>query len=43
MTLVMRCEDEERLVSYLYDDGSDTERAAVEASGAVRGLRHRAG
>ena len=31
MTLVMRCEDRERLVSYLYDDGSDTERAAVEA------------
>jgi hypothetical protein len=31
MTLVMRCEDRERLVSYLYDDGSDAERAAVEA------------
>jgi hypothetical protein len=31
MTLVMRCEDKDRLVSYLYDDGSDAERAAVEA------------
>jgi putative zinc finger protein len=31
MTLVMRCDDRERLVTYLYDDGSDAERAAVEA------------
>jgi hypothetical protein len=31
MTLVMRCDDRERLVTYLYDDGSDDERAAVEA------------
>ena len=31
MTIVMRCEDRDRLVSYLYDDGSDAERAAVEA------------
>jgi anti-sigma factor RsiW len=31
MALVMRCDEHERLVSYLYDDGSDAERAAVEA------------
>jgi len=31
MTLVMRCEDKERLVEYLYGESSDAERAAVEA------------
>jgi hypothetical protein len=31
MTLVMRCDEKERLVGYLYDDGPEAERAAVEA------------
>jgi hypothetical protein len=31
MTIVMRCEEKERLVGYLYDEGSPAERQAVEA------------
>ena len=31
MTLVMRCDEKERLVGYLYGEGSAEERAAVEA------------
>jgi hypothetical protein len=31
MTIVMRCEDKERLVGYLYDESSSAERQAVEA------------
>jgi hypothetical protein len=31
MTLVMRCDEKERLVGYLYDECSAAERAAVEA------------
>jgi len=31
MTIVMRCEDKERLVGYLYDESSPAERQAVEA------------
>ena len=31
MTLVMRCDEKERLVGYLYGEGSAGERAAVEA------------
>jgi anti-sigma factor RsiW len=31
MTLVMRCDEKDRLVGYLYDEASAAERAAVEA------------
>jgi hypothetical protein len=31
MTLVMRCDEKDRLVGYLYDEGSAAERAAVAA------------
>lgn len=31
MTLVMRCDEKDRLVGYLYDEGSAAERAAVQA------------
>jgi len=31
MTLVMRCDEKDRLVGYLYDEGSTAERAAVAA------------
>ena len=37
MTIQFRCDDKERLVSYLFDESGDVDRAAVEAHLATCG------